>query len=444
MFDVPTVKVFENITPTNSGTGAEILEYDHLLPAVEEYKLSHADRSGRAWDSESGSLEELKSAKQLAMEYLLRTALRDVEATTLESRNLWADRFSRASIELYGEPEGPEVTKLVSAEVEQWRSLEGNDSVSQPLLQYLQGAYEKVFGPDIIRAPEEDRSEELERERAVIKAYGEVLRKKYEPVFDLVDEADKEEFTPDDLKQLFTEALKWLTDNEDQDWGEWQVEFKNGTALSTGGSDRKVKVGKRRVTASPEDTKKLLAHELFVHALRSQNAYHSSEEMLLTGFPGFVDAEEGLGKLSEQAIGGITEEPGRDRYVDIAIALKEVDGTQITRQELFLIHLARDLIKAQSRGEFDESKLSSMTDSTWGSVDRIYRGGRGDDKGSKQAVYTKDIAYYVGYKKMAEYLSDQLAGGKSMTEIFEYVTLGSFDPTNPKDNERVAKAQSTT
>jgi hypothetical protein len=440
MSDIPTVKVYENITPINSGTGAAVLEYDQLLPAVKEYKLSHANRSARAWESESGSFEELKSAKQLAMEYLLRTALQDIQALTIESRDLWSDRFTRASIELYGEPEEQEVSKLVSAEVQQWHLLEGDENVSQPLLKFLQVSYEKVFRPDMTSAPEDDRFEELEGERAAIEAYGEVLWGKYKPVFDLVDKADKEELTPEDLKNLFERAIKWLADNEDEGWTNWVVEFKNDTGVSSGGKDRKIRIGKRRVNATPDDARELIAHELFVHGLRSQNAHKGSDEMLITGYPGFLDAEEGLGKLSEQAVGGITEEPGRDRYMDIAIALKKVNGVQITRQELFGIHLARDIVKAQSKEEFDGFKLADMTRTAWASVDRVYRGGRANEDGSRQAVYTKDLAYYIGYKKMAQYLRGQLARGKSMNEIFEYVTLGSFDPTNPKDTERVAKS----
>ncbi|HEY4963474.1 MAG TPA: hypothetical protein VIH90_02130 [Candidatus Saccharimonadales bacterium] len=443
MADIPSVKVFENITPSNSGTGEDLLRYDHLPLVVEEYKLSNAERSSRVWDSKDGSLEELKSAKQLAMEYLLRTSFQGVRSTTAEGHDLWADRFTLASIELYGEPDKAEVMSLVSVEMAKWISLEGSDTVSQGLLEFLQKSYQKIFGPNLVSKAEDNHDAEAEAEQRAIRAYGEVLREKFGPVFDLVDKSGKEEFMPEDLQELFNQAFAWLAANSDPGWSEWKSVPNDSSNVSTERSSKEIRVGIRRVSATKEEAKKLLAHELFVHVLRAQNASHSSEPMLLSGFPGYVDIEEGLGKLSEQAFGENDEIPGGDRYIDIAIALSEANGTQITRQDLFLIHLARSIVWSQSHGEYKESELTERIRSAWGSVDRVYRGGHGDNEGHRQSVYTKDIAYYVGTRKMSEYLSSQFASGKPMTEVFDYLALGSFDPTNPRDIERVDKAKQT-
>ena len=76
-------------------------------------------------------------------------------------------------------------------------------------------------------------------------------------------------------------------------------------------------------------------------------------------------------------------------------------------------------------------ELDKLIKTTWTHIDRIYRGGRGDSSTSSQAVFTKDIAYYDGYKKIRDYLDQSIRNGKDIEQIFEYLTLGKFNPTNP-------------
>ncbi|MDQ3065077.1 MAG: flavohemoglobin expression-modulating QEGLA motif protein [bacterium] len=441
MSDIPSVKVYENITPANSGTGEGVLEYDILADAVKSYEPSHAVRSAEAWSSPVDTLDEERTAKQLAMEYLLRTALKGVESASIQSQYLWAERFTQASIELLGEPDRNEVTGLIFQELEQLNALRSNQDVDQTMLNFLLDTYQNILGPDTSYERREDDSEDRELEKAAIAEYGENLRDRYQPIFDLVDDAEIEEFDPESLQNLFTRAIQWMAENHDPDWALWEVVYRNATSLDVVASKRQIRIGSRREPASPVMAKKLLAHELLVHALRGQNAYASGDQMLLKGYPGFVDTDEGLGKISEESIGGISDIPGRDRYVDIALALGTVNGIQKTRQELFQIHLSRSIINAQASSSYDETMMPILVKRAWSSVDRIYRGGKGDSSGTIQAVYTKDIVYYTGYKKMAAYLSQQRAIGKTMPEIFDFLLQGRFDPTNPKHIEQLAKAQ---
>ncbi len=98
---------------------------------------------------------------------------------------------------------------------------------------------------------------------------------------------------------------------------------------------------------------------------------------------------------------------------------------------------ARQLVRLQLQGA-DEAAISSLAPRVWGHIDRIYRGSRGDNLGTKQAIFTKDIAYYVGYKQMAEYITNQLKNGRSATEVFNYLSQAKFDPNNPQHVDRVA------
>jgi len=439
MSEIPSVKVLQAINPANSGTGEEELIYHGLAIAVDRYAPTNAQRSTAVWVTEAGSLEELSKAKQLASEYLLRTSRRVVEAHS-GNRDLWADRFTQAAIELYGEPDQAEARRLLTNEYNFLTQLRCNQAVSQRHVEFLLHTYKPMSEQLSIPATAVEAAEiGANSEKAAIKQYGEAMRERYRPLFDLVDSAGKDEFTATDLRELFTQALSWLEDNDDPKWAEWEVAETDGTSLSVEGGKRRINIATRRETASLATTRGLIAHELLVHALRAKNGYTTGDRRLATGLAGYLDAEEGLGILAEEAINGELPDKAYDRYVDIALALGTVDGMQRSRQGLFEISYARQLIRPQFKGA-NEAEVATLAPRVWGHVDRIYRGGKGDSDGARQAIFTKDIAYYVGYKQMAKYITRQLAEGKTAAEVFAYLSQGKFDPTNAKHVERLAKA----
>lgn len=438
MSEIPSVNVLEAISPVNSGTGEEVLAYEGLTAAVEKYKPTNSQRSAAVWDSELGSLEELSKARQLASEYLLRTSEKVVNSHE-GNRDLWADRFTQAASELYGEPEQAEATRLITSEYDLLVGLEGKVGISQQPLQFLIDTYGPIVESYSAEAEQQETKTNEEREKQAIRQYGEVMKDKYQLLFDLVDNANKDEFSADDLQSLFNESLEWLKKNDDPEWGEWAVELKDGTSLSVNAATRKIKIANRRESASVKDTRGLIAHELLVHGLRAMNGYKTGDKKLATGLSGYLDSEEGLGILAEAAINGELPDKAYDRYVDIAFALGHIDGVQRTRQELFEISYARQQIRAELRG--DNTSIDSLVPRVWSHIDRIFRGSPGDTLGTRQAIFTKDIAYYVGYKQMARYITQQLDNGKSAKDVFTYISQAKFDPTNPKHVERLVKAQ---
>jgi hypothetical protein len=435
MSEIPSVEVLKAIKPVNSGTGEEELVYDELVNAVDTYKLTNPERSVAVWESQEESLEESSAARQLAFEYLLRTAI-EVNDPSRGNYDLWADRFTQATVELYGEPDSKEALRLISDEYSHFSQLIGKEGVSQQHVNFLLDTYK----PMISSLPEEDASEaELEYEKKAIHKYGEALIEEYQPLFDLIDNSGKSEFNATDLQELFEAALDWLEHNDDIAWQEWAVVQTKGTTFSVNSLHRQIKIAAQREVASIEDTRGLMAHELLVHALRGKNGYKRGDQDLATGLAGYLDAEEGLGILVEEAVNGILPVKAYDRYIDIALALGSIDGVQRTRKEVFHISFARQLVRAQAKGVLNEVELQSLERKVWGHVDRIYRGGRGDNLGTKQAIFTKDIAYYSGYKKMAQYISSQLASGKNAREVLEYLSQGKFDPNNQQHVEQLNK-----
>jgi hypothetical protein len=385
LLEVPSVKVLEAIRPVNSGTGEEMLAYNGLAQAVEKYRPTNPARAARFWNSKDDSLEELSNARQLASEYILRTADKVVNSHE-GNRDLWADRFTEASVELYGEPEKEESTRLLRSEYDFLSKLQGQKGVSQQHVSFLLDAYKPMLVYEALNTTDERA---VEQEKEAIQEYGEAIFAKYKPLFDLVDESKKNEFTATDLRILFDTALKWLEENDDADWAEWSVVDTDGISLSVEASSRKIKIASRRESATAKDARGLIAHELLVHALRGKNGYKTGDRKLATGLAGYLDAEEGLAILAEEAVNGELPEKAYDRYVDIALALGSVDGIQRTRKEVFDISFARQLVRAQVKGALKEDDIPSLERRVWGHVDRIYRGGPGDSLGNRQAIFTK-------------------------------------------------------
>jgi hypothetical protein len=431
--EIPPIKVLEAITPANSGTGEEMLVYQGLAAAVEKYSPTTAARTAEVWDSQPDSLEERLKAKQLASEYLLKTANMVVNSNE-GNRDVWADRFTRASVEIYGEPEASEAARLITTEYNSLAQLQGNKNVSQQQVDLLLDSYEPI-----VANHQKDASAEagVELEKQAIHQYGEVMLGKYQPLFDLIDQSGKTRFDAADLRQLFNSSLKWLEENDDVDWGEWEAVDAAGTSLAVNTTHRKIRVASHRESADVQETRGLLGHELLVHVMRAKNGYKTGDRRLAIGLPGYLEAEEGLGILAEEAVNGELPGKAQDRYVDVALALGTVDGVQRTRKEVFQISFARQLVREQAKGIMSQADIASLEHKVWTHVDRIYRGGPGDDLGTKQAVFTKDIAYYVGYKQMAGYISGQLASGKPAAEVFDYLSQAKFDPNNPQHLARL-------
>jgi hypothetical protein len=138
------------------------------------------------------------------------------------------------------------------------------------------------------------------------------------------------------------------------------------------------------------------------------------------------DKTEGLGCFVEHALIGVAPTKMYDRYLDVAFALGTLGGQTHTRKQLFALVMARNTVRAQAAGEtLSESRLEREA---WTHVNRIFRGTLGNDI---VGVFTKDVAYYEGYQKIMSFVIDELHSGVSVEEIWQLVTLGKFDPTNP-------------
>lgn len=388
--EIPKVLVLGPITPSTDSVRSGKLEYSKLEPAVEKHAPHEYARMDKFWEAEQGSLAEHEAAQQLAMQYMLMGSL---ALTRTADPETWSKRYTQATSEIYGMPESDLAQTL-------W--LEQQQSKSEVETEL----------------PFEEAAEKMSA----------FLNEKYASVFAALDiESSTDTISPSGIADRFEAALAILADEHDADWSEWTVERNDEKdSLSVVAPSKKILVGMRRASVQPQQLKSLFSHEVLVHGLRGVNGRKVSKE-LGTGLPGYLDAEEGFGVFVEYAISGKVSEKNIDRYVDVAYALGQIDGKEHTRQEL-LDHAMQRAIDRNSQSEIKKS-MEDIEKEIYAHVNRIYRGSLGNEH---VGVYTKDISYHKGFIDMGRYVKGQIDEGKTIEEIFSFLSMGKFDPTNPQ------------
>lgn len=424
---IPNVTVLSALKPDKGSVNNDRLYYANLDPTA----TKHAKYDSRRWDrfseADEGSVEESKAGEELALQYLLQTALA-LNTTGTDLKGKWSERFTQASVELYGQPDPSVVRRLIADQYIQLVNLQKKEGISQDLPASILAMYEGIGeGGDF----EEDSTE--------VKVVTDFLRRemvdRYSSVIKILTKDNlPDELNPSQLADIFNEALNELQE-KDKNWDGWEAILVDGANLSR--VKKNIKIGKDRVPLSKESLVGLFAHEVLVHGLRAVNGEKVSDEVRI-GLPGYLLADEGLAILTEYAF---TEEmPVKmiDRYIDTALALGLVDGKKSGRKELIELAVSRNVIRLGDISEDSETvqaiKISNAKKEAVQHVNRIFRGSLGNEH---VAVFTKDAVYYTGFVEMADYLNQKIQEGVDPKELFDYVMSGKFNPTDDRHVEYI-------
>lgn len=429
--ETPTVKELSAIRPDYDQRRALLLVYPNLKSSVESQDRFMPQMWGDFLNAEAGSVGEEYQATQIALQFMLKTALATTEADNPESRELWSERYTQHTAELFGVP-STDVAKYHLSE--QLNELFWSDKTDDKD-RHAVAAYIDQFGLSRGSVAEA----ESHSENRAAEAVGEHLSEKYESIFQLVDdvEGSSDGIEMEVVAEVFEAALGILKDQHDEGWSEWSVaRIEERAHLSVEPSESKISVGMNRVNPTRTEIKGLLAHELLVHGSRAMNGRKYSKELGL-GLAGYLTAEEGLGVFFEYAITGVIPEKNIDRYVDIALALGLVSEKPLSRQQLLDFCIFRETLRNKSRPESQQSTQKEVVERMTEHVNRIYRGSLGNQH---IGVFTKDAAYHIGFMKMKGFIEEKLEAGESIDDVIEFLLQGKFDPTNLKHVAYVKKA----
>lgn len=418
---IPTLYELKAIQPVSSSPADETLSYDNLGPAVAEHRSYEFARQNEFFEAEPGSTKEILKARGLARLYMVMSAHRlNHEAYTDMSKQLWSERYTQAAIELYGQPNQELAIATGSQRAQNWIKKAEVRGVDSTLIERYRSLTTQ-YGIDISSSHEQRDFSEIAAK------VGDYMNERYGSVFEALGFGEEERLiNPEEFAKGVRQGLDALAENHDEDWANWKVELdENSDKITAFAQSQKLVVGLARTPMTANKAKGLFAHEILVHGLRGLNGKKISIE-LQKGLPGYIDAEEGMGVFMDYAVTGNLPDSA-DKYVDIAMALGMIDGTKRTRQEMIELVSVRMAIKNELEADSEKQTDQQVVNKATAHVNRIYRGSLGNEF---VGVFTKDIVYFKGFLDMAVYIEQEIAAGKNIHEIIEYIMQFKFDPTN--------------
>jgi hypothetical protein len=233
MSELPQVKLLHAIRPQNAGEGDPYLAYENVEPSIAELTPSLAERSDLVWEAEPQSVEEAYAAKRLAMVYIIKTAGKLIETPQLGDRNLWAERFTSASVELYGAPEPKEASLLLSEEEGFVRSLKNNPKIDQNQVDLLLKTYESLPISHTGQVDRDSDSPEEREKQNTVKTVREFLLESFGPVFDVVSQSGKTIITAANMRDFFEQAFSQLAEIDGPEWRDWVANMGEGNSVNT-------------------------------------------------------------------------------------------------------------------------------------------------------------------------------------------------------------------
>lgn len=422
---LPNIDLLAAIAPAQYSAGANALAYEKLEPTVEK-QLPYLQQRWEKFLNNKSQIEEEVLAMHLAFQYLLQTAVKANTAETPELKSMWSERYTKASVELYGEPDEQIATSLFAKHIHELSTLQERSKInSEPIESYF------------VATPRLGELQETSFDfTANTESIGKIVTDEYKEAFELFSMPDDELIDPEKAAELFSNSLEILA-QKNPIWAEWNIELVDDNKLTVYTASKTIKVGQHRSISSAKQIRGLFAHELLVHAHRAVNgSQYPEESRMRKGLPGYLETEEGLGVYLEYAVTGDVPVKIVDRYVDTALALGQIGGKQYSRPELFKYTYLRHVLRTEASDRDGQIDYQALRDETWAYVNRIYRGTPGNDS---IGVYTKDIVYYQGFLKIGRFINEQVADGKTPKKVLDYLLQGKFDPTNPKHTSVVEK-----
>ncbi len=419
----------DDIKPTLESETDKILDESSI--AAEMRKLKDEGRQ------ETVEYQKLKSLLDFRQLMFIAYKINDPETLT-EEVPVWAKAFTEKSIEIYGRPD-PELSKDLL--FDQVASFHDSDITNTDEYREFVRISESI-GLPVGEFDPDNRIEPgyKEKYKEASKQVAKHLREKCGDLFEIMgcgEGFDKNEkvnirIVADRLENAIAKLAE--ADPSFADWSVTRDVNKNQFNVRSAKLD--IVVGMLRDDMKLAEVEALISHEILRHLLVGNNGRklkaNPDEKLPLAqiGLPNYLAWEEGSGVFYEYALSGVIPEKIADRYLDISIALGDfTDGMPVSRTKLTKFNIARAKLRNLSLPESERKTDEAIEKDVTTHVTRIYRGTDGTDEDGRVGVFVKDYVYLGGFPEVGQYIADNLAEGKSIEEIIEYITQGKFNPT---------------
>jgi uncharacterized protein DUF1704 len=222
---------------------------------------------------------------------------------------------------------------------------------------------------------------------------------------------DKENFSPTELQAIFAGILS------DEFGGEadgWRVDIEPAKSINVKPGEKRIVIPETRGNVPREQVRSLIVHEIGVHVLRAIMGETTDFHLLRQGMVGYLDSEEGLGKVMEQALAGTFKEAGIDHYITAGAAYFDHKDFR----ELFELKWRLSTLgKVNSGTELTNEQIEQSKNTAYNETMRCLRG-------TDELPWFKDLSYYNGSVGMWKHL-ESIRGDEIQ---FMFVLMGKADP----------------
>lgn len=318
-----------------------------------------------------------------------------------------AREYMRVNIELYGSPDEATYRSLLSEKIAAIRakSLTGK---AKDIADELYDMVDVQTVPTERYAPSEETVEWMHT--VADSLYGGMLS--HVP--------DKPNLDVMELQGLFTTIISEEFGEAAQDW---QVVVEKADAVKVKAAEKQVIIpenAEKRYSSGM--VRKLIVHELGVHMLRAVSGGELDLDPLKVGLPNYLDAEEGLGVVMEQALQGAYAEAGVDHYITAGLAYHDAKNFREIFEVKWRLALLGDLADSS---EVTNELIEKKRKLAYGKTNRIMRG-------TDELPWFKDLSYYNGAKSIWQHL--EAIRGDDLK--FMFVLMGKANPA-AIDHERL-------
>jgi hypothetical protein len=253
-----------------------------------------------------------------------------------------------------------------------------------------------------------------------------LLEEKYEAPFEAAREAVSEDGLSNATLAAATVAFMkeagFPIKTEDGDG--WEVIGRDDVAgFRVEPTSRQILCGRRKKEVTWPAFKKLMLHEVGIHAARAENGFKLGYDAVQNGLPGYQEFEEGLSILIEKLS---TDEPldsvGRDHYRYLAVCFADgfLDGERHTEEET-LEFVSKMIAARKPNGLHDDGILLAARKTGFDHVKRAFRG-----MPEGKTMYS-NLAYLAGKMNAIRFLAST---DLPAAQVLAYLQAGKFNPTD--------------
>lgn len=360
--------------------------------------------------------------QQLKKIMLVEAARRMRKAGSSAEQQVAREEFTYLNHELYGDINQETFDAMISTEHTRLDALTGDDELTQNIRSYLERSY-RSMPTDAVEKPLMT-SEALEHVQ-------EFVLNRYDKVLSVVPDTDNTViYDGQEASVIISDALVASGLSSEG----WTCEVTPGQSIPSTNGEKRVVYIPESTRRTADQLRRLIVHEVEVHARRGTNGAKTGYKPLKAGTANYADVEEGLGVMLECAVAGSLDnqsfDRARDRYIVAGLALGS-DGRPRDARGTYEVTWRMLAARNAKEGSISEEAVEKAKTMAMTHIENAFRGTPTEAHG---LIYRKLKVYWEGLEKNAQLFTDNI---DNLDELFDRMMIGKYDHTDEDETALV-------